>query len=203
MPAVDRNLLRIRLYEPLWADDVPDAVAISEAVLLARDLSTEASPGFVNGLLARLPGLKAALQLWRGQASAERVSLLGPQAGAKRSLRPSLRRTERNHRVDAPVPAMTRAAVAAVESMRNVLVGSVTIITARPAVSSRKIPAHSQVSPWKKRCRPGGVGGRLPQRHPLGGKPGQERIRPARRLGEQDAHAEVREREMQQEEPEL
>jgi N utilization substance protein B len=63
MPAVDRNLLRIGLYELLWADDVPDAVAISEAVVLARDLSTEASPTFVNGLLARLLELKPTLQL--------------------------------------------------------------------------------------------------------------------------------------------
>jgi transcription antitermination protein NusB len=63
MPAVDRNLLRIGLYELLWADDVPDAVAISEAVLLAQDLSTEASPSFVNGLLARLLDLKPTLQL--------------------------------------------------------------------------------------------------------------------------------------------
>ncbi len=58
MPAVDRNVLRIGVYELLWADDVPDGVAISEAVLLARDLSTEASPTFVNGLLARIAGLK-------------------------------------------------------------------------------------------------------------------------------------------------
>lgn len=54
MPAVDRNILRIGTFELLWRDDVPDAVAISEAVLLARDLSTGASPSFVNGLLARL-----------------------------------------------------------------------------------------------------------------------------------------------------
>jgi N utilization substance protein B len=45
----------------LWADDVPDAVAISEAVLLARDLSTDASPAFVNGLLGRLLELKPTL----------------------------------------------------------------------------------------------------------------------------------------------
>jgi len=76
-------------------------------------------------------------------------------AGAKRSLSPSLRSTERNHRVDAAVPATTSAMVAAVESIRNILAGSVTIIAARPAASSRKIPAHSQVAPWKKRCRPG------------------------------------------------
>jgi N utilization substance protein B len=63
MPAVDRNLLRIGAYELLWADDIPDAVAISEAVQLARDLSTESSPAFVNGLLARLLELKPTLTL--------------------------------------------------------------------------------------------------------------------------------------------
>ena len=62
MPAVDRNVLRIGVYELLWADDVPDAVAISEAVLLAQDLSTEASPAFINGLLARIAALKPSLQ---------------------------------------------------------------------------------------------------------------------------------------------
>ncbi len=62
MPAVDRNVLRIGVYELLWADDVPDAVAMSEAVLLAQDLSTEASPAFVNGLLARIAKLKPSLQ---------------------------------------------------------------------------------------------------------------------------------------------
>jgi len=63
MPAVDRNVLRIGVYELLWAEDVPDNVAISEAVLLAQDLSTEASPAFVNGLLARLAQLKPSLQV--------------------------------------------------------------------------------------------------------------------------------------------
>ena len=61
MPAVDRNVLRIGVYELLWADDVPDGVAISEAVLLAGDLSTDASPAFVNGLLARIAELKPSL----------------------------------------------------------------------------------------------------------------------------------------------
>ncbi len=60
MPAVDRNVLRLGVYELLWADDVPDGVAISEAVLLAQDLSTDASPAFVNGLLARIKDLKPA-----------------------------------------------------------------------------------------------------------------------------------------------
>src|ERR1700757_1988992 len=58
MPAVDRNILRIGVYELLWAEDVPDPVAISEAVALAQDLSTDSSPAFVNGLLARIKGLK-------------------------------------------------------------------------------------------------------------------------------------------------
>jgi transcription antitermination protein NusB len=62
MPAVDRNVLRIGIYELLWAPDVPDAVAISEAVLLARDLSTDGSPAFVNGLLARVAELKPSLE---------------------------------------------------------------------------------------------------------------------------------------------
>ena len=60
MPAVDRNVLRLGVYELLWADDVPDGVAISEAVLLAQDLSTDASPAFVNGMLARIKDLKPA-----------------------------------------------------------------------------------------------------------------------------------------------
>ena len=63
MPAVDRNVLRIGVYELLWAEDVPDGVAISEAVLLAGDLSTDASPSFVNGLLARIAELKPSLQV--------------------------------------------------------------------------------------------------------------------------------------------
>jgi transcription antitermination protein NusB len=63
MPAVDRNVLRIGAYELLWADDVPDGVAISEAVELAKDLSTDGSPAFVNGLLAKLLQLKPTLAL--------------------------------------------------------------------------------------------------------------------------------------------
>ena len=61
MPAVDRAVLRLGAYELLWLDDVPDGVAISEAVELARDLSTDASAGFVNGLLARLAEIKPTL----------------------------------------------------------------------------------------------------------------------------------------------
>jgi transcription antitermination protein NusB len=54
MPPVDRNTLRVAVYALLWCDDVPDAVAIDEAVELAKSLSTDDSAGFVNGLLARV-----------------------------------------------------------------------------------------------------------------------------------------------------
>jgi N utilization substance protein B len=61
MPAVDRAVLRLATFELLWRDDVPDAVVIDEAVTLAKDLSTDESPGFVNGLLGRLLQLKPML----------------------------------------------------------------------------------------------------------------------------------------------
>jgi N utilization substance protein B len=54
MPVVDRNLLRMGLFEILHDPDVPTAVAINEAVELAKDLSTDDSGRFVNGLLARV-----------------------------------------------------------------------------------------------------------------------------------------------------
>jgi len=54
MPVVDRNLARIAVYELLFSDDVDDAVAITEAVELAKTLSTEDSPRFLNGLLGRI-----------------------------------------------------------------------------------------------------------------------------------------------------
>jgi transcription antitermination protein NusB len=54
MPGVDRAVLRIGLYELLWAADIPDAVAIDEAVELAKTLSTDESPKFVNGILGRV-----------------------------------------------------------------------------------------------------------------------------------------------------
>ncbi len=61
MPAVDRNVLRLGLWELLYADDVPDAVAVSEAMALVRDLSTDDSPQFVNGVLGNLQRNKASL----------------------------------------------------------------------------------------------------------------------------------------------
>jgi N utilization substance protein B len=54
MPVIDRTLLRIALYELLWGEDIPVPVAINEAVELAKELSTEDSGRFINGLLGRI-----------------------------------------------------------------------------------------------------------------------------------------------------
>lgn len=63
MPGVDRAIIRTAVYELLWMDDVPDAVAIDEAVELAKVLSTDDSPKFINGLLGRLARIKPDLAL--------------------------------------------------------------------------------------------------------------------------------------------
>jgi N utilization substance protein B len=85
MPAVDRNVLRIGIWELLWADDVPDGVAISEAVLLAQDLSTDGSPAFVNGLLGSVQATKSAPGS-DGQADTRRARpLVKPPRAAVRS----------------------------------------------------------------------------------------------------------------------
>jgi transcription antitermination protein NusB len=61
MPAVDRNVLRLGVFEVLYVDDVPDAVAVSEALALVANLSTDESPGFVNGILGNIVRDKATL----------------------------------------------------------------------------------------------------------------------------------------------
>ncbi|MGI8577537.1 MAG: transcription antitermination factor NusB [Nocardioidaceae bacterium] len=60
MPAVDRNIARLGVFELLYVDSVPNAVALSEAVMLAKELSTDDSPAFVNGLLATIAALPTA-----------------------------------------------------------------------------------------------------------------------------------------------
>ncbi len=59
MPAVDRNLLRIGVYELRYVDEVPAAVALNEAVTLAKQLSTDESPSFINGVLASIAAERA------------------------------------------------------------------------------------------------------------------------------------------------
>ncbi|MBV8787044.1 MAG: transcription antitermination factor NusB [Mycobacterium sp.] len=72
LPAVDRAILRVAVWELLYADDVPEPVAVDEAVQLAKELSTDESPAFVNGVLGHVmlvtPQIRAAAQAVRGAA---------------------------------------------------------------------------------------------------------------------------------------
>lgn len=61
MPGIDRNILRIAIYEILWNGDVDDNVAISQAVEMAGELSTADSGKYVNGVLGRVSVLKPVL----------------------------------------------------------------------------------------------------------------------------------------------
>jgi len=63
LPAVDRTILRIAIFEILWGDDIPDAVAIDEALTLAKDLSTDESAAYIHGVLGRISSIKGDLAL--------------------------------------------------------------------------------------------------------------------------------------------
>ncbi len=63
MPAIDRNLLRIALFEILWEGDLDDKIAVSEAVEIAGELSTKDSAGYINGVLGRVIVLKSVISL--------------------------------------------------------------------------------------------------------------------------------------------
>ena len=65
MPAVDRALLRIGVFELLWVDEIDDPVAITEAVELAKTLSTDDSPRFLNGVLGRIADIAPQLRATR------------------------------------------------------------------------------------------------------------------------------------------
>ena len=63
MPVVDRNILRVGVFELLWGEQIPEEVAISESVELARTLSTEDSATYINGVLAAIREIKKDLSL--------------------------------------------------------------------------------------------------------------------------------------------
>ena len=75
LPAVDRAILRVAVWELLHAEDVPEPVAVDEAVELAKELSTDDSPGFVNGVLGQVmlvtPQIRAAAAALRPSDGAE------------------------------------------------------------------------------------------------------------------------------------
>jgi N utilization substance protein B len=74
LPAVDRAILRVAVWELLYADDVPEPVAVDEAVQLAKELSTDDSPGFINGVLGHVmlvtPQVRAAARAVRSATAA-------------------------------------------------------------------------------------------------------------------------------------
>jgi N utilization substance protein B len=80
LPAVDRAILRVAVWELLYADDVPEPVAVDEAVQLAKELSTDDSPSFINGVLGQVmlvtPQIRAAARAVRPGAPENQ----GPQS---------------------------------------------------------------------------------------------------------------------------
>jgi len=63
MPAIDRNILRIALVEILWSENLDDQIAISEAIEIATELSTDDSAKYINGVLGRIVILKPSFAL--------------------------------------------------------------------------------------------------------------------------------------------
>lgn len=63
LPTVDRNILRLGIYEILWCPSIPDGVAIDEALLMAKELSTDESAGYIHGVLGRISSIKESLAI--------------------------------------------------------------------------------------------------------------------------------------------
>ena len=61
LAAVDRNILRLGIYEIVWSDDLADGIAIDEAISLAKDLSTDDSATFIHGLLGKISSIKESI----------------------------------------------------------------------------------------------------------------------------------------------
>ena len=61
LPAVDRNILRLGIFEIVWSDDLDDGIAIDEALNLARELSTDESAGYIHGVLGRISSIKESI----------------------------------------------------------------------------------------------------------------------------------------------
>lgn len=61
LPAVDRNILRLAIYEIVWSADLADGIAIDEALTLARELSTDESAGYIHGVLGKISSIKESI----------------------------------------------------------------------------------------------------------------------------------------------
>lgn len=63
LPAVDRNILRLGIYEILWSTDVPTSVAIDESLVLAKELSSDDSSKYIHGVLGRIASIKDTISI--------------------------------------------------------------------------------------------------------------------------------------------
>jgi N utilization substance protein B len=63
LPAVDRNILRLGIYEILWSASVPTSVAIDEALDLAKELSSDDSSKYIHGVLGRIASIKDTISI--------------------------------------------------------------------------------------------------------------------------------------------
>jgi N utilization substance protein B len=63
LPAVDRNILRLGIYEILWASNVPISVAIDESLALAKELSSDDSSKYIHGVLGRIASIKDTISI--------------------------------------------------------------------------------------------------------------------------------------------
>ena len=63
LPAVDRNILRLAIYEIVWSTDLADGIAIDEALTLAKGLSTDESAGYIHGVLGKISSIKESISI--------------------------------------------------------------------------------------------------------------------------------------------
>jgi len=63
LPAVDRNILRLGIYEIVWSADLDDGIAIDEALKMAKDLSTDESAAYIHGVLGKISMIKESIAL--------------------------------------------------------------------------------------------------------------------------------------------
>jgi N utilization substance protein B len=63
LPTVDRNILRLGIYEIVWNSELEDGIAINEAILLAKELSTDDSAGYIHGVLGRISSIKESIAI--------------------------------------------------------------------------------------------------------------------------------------------
>jgi N utilization substance protein B len=63
LPAVDRSILRLGIYEIVWSTELADGIAIDEALTLAKELSTDESAGYIHGVLGKISSIKESIPL--------------------------------------------------------------------------------------------------------------------------------------------